>query len=49
MHRALQTSSTVRVDRLARAHYRRLVAVGMERRDAPGSPSDLCREPPEGG
>ena len=41
MHRALKTSSTVRVDRLARAHYRRFVAVGMERRDARVSSGSL--------
>ena len=49
MHRALKTSSTVRVDRLARAHYRRLVAVGMERRDAPGLQRIFAGEPPEAG
>lgn len=36
MHRALKASSTLGTDRLARAHYRRLLAISMERREAPG-------------
>ncbi len=36
MHRAVKASTTLSTDRLARGHYRRLVAMSMERRAAPG-------------
>jgi hypothetical protein len=36
LHRALKASSTLRPDRLARGHYRRLLGASIERRDAPG-------------
>ena len=36
LHRALKASSTLRPERLAHGHYRRLLGASIERRDAPG-------------
>jgi hypothetical protein len=36
MHRALKESSTLRPGRMGRGHYRRLLALAVERRPAPG-------------
>ena len=36
MHRALKESSTLRPDRMGRGHYRKLLALAIDRRAAPG-------------
>ena len=36
MHRALKESSTLRPDRMSRGHYRKLLALAIDRRAAPG-------------
>lgn len=36
MHRALKESSTISPDRMSRGHYRKLLALAIDRREAPG-------------